>query len=179
MRRRAVCHAARACCGRLGVALALPLISMQRRATLAVVLSGGHSSGTSAGAVIDDANRETWTESEHDAISAAGTPAVFEDILSHKGRSVLQGFRGQSLAQTTVYLHFCSVYKFQILAITLVAKAPSQSFDWGGGRMHKCIGLGTQTHLPPKFSFSSDFGHYILKMFSWHWPLSLYSCMFE
>ena len=24
--------------------------------------------------------------------------------------------------------------------------------------------MGTQTHLPPKFSFSSDFGHFILKM---------------
>ena len=24
--------------------------------------------------------------------------------------------------------------------------------------------MGTQTHLPQKFSFSSDFGHFILKM---------------
>ena len=24
--------------------------------------------------------------------------------------------------------------------------------------------MDTQTHLPPKFSFSSDFGHFILKM---------------
>ena len=24
--------------------------------------------------------------------------------------------------------------------------------------------IGTQTHLPPKFSFASDFGHFILKM---------------
>ena len=24
--------------------------------------------------------------------------------------------------------------------------------------------IGTQTHLPPKFSFSSDFGHFIFKM---------------
>ena len=24
--------------------------------------------------------------------------------------------------------------------------------------------IGTQTHLPQKFSFSSDFGHFILKM---------------
>ena len=24
--------------------------------------------------------------------------------------------------------------------------------------------MGTQTHLPPKFSFSSDFGHFIFKM---------------
>ena len=24
--------------------------------------------------------------------------------------------------------------------------------------------MGTQTYLPPKFSFSSDFGHFILKM---------------
>ena len=37
------------------------------------------------------------------------------------------------------------------------------------GRRHEVlIGMvgfiGTQTHLPPKFSFSSDFGHFILKM---------------
>ena len=33
-----------------------------------------------------------------------------------------------------------------------------------GGRIHRQ--LGTQTHLrpPPKFNFSSDFGHFILKM---------------
>ena len=31
-------------------------------------------------------------------------------------------------------------------------------FGGGGGF------IGTQTHLPPKFSFSSDFGHFILKM---------------
>ena len=24
--------------------------------------------------------------------------------------------------------------------------------------------MGTEVHLPPKFSFSSDFGHFILKM---------------
>ena len=36
--------------------------------------------------------------------------------------------------------------------------ASPPSFIWGDGFM------GTQTHLPPKFSFSSDFGHFILKM---------------
>ena len=30
----------------------------------------------------------------------------------------------------------------------------------GGGQIY----IGTQTHLPPKFSFSSDFGHFIWKM---------------
>ena len=42
----------------------------------------------------------------------------------------------------------------------------------GQGRHHEVlIGggggvgfIGTQTHLSPKFSFSSDFGHFILKM---------------
>ena len=34
----------------------------------------------------------------------------------------------------------------------------STKFCWGDGF------IGTQTHLPPKFSFSSDFGHFILKM---------------
>ena len=29
--------------------------------------------------------------------------------------------------------------------------------------------MGTQTHLPPKFSFSSDFGHFILKMLIDYW----------
>ena len=36
-----------------------------------------------------------------------------------------------------------------------------------GGRHEVLIGgdgfMGTQAHLPPKFSFSSDFGHFILK----------------
>ena len=32
----------------------------------------------------------------------------------------------------------------------------------GGGRVGF---IGTQTHLPQKFGFSSDFGHFILKMF--------------
>ena len=40
--------------------------------------------------------------------------------------------------------------------------ASPRSFVWGGGgRIH---GQGTQTHLPPKSCFSSDFGHFILKM---------------
>ena len=38
------------------------------------------------------------------------------------------------------------------------ARASPRSFVWGDG----C--KGTQTHLPPIFSFSSDFGHFILKM---------------
>ena len=37
----------------------------------------------------------------------------------------------------------------------------------GGGFM------GTQTHLPPKFSFSSDFGHLILKILE---NAKLYTC---
>ena len=36
--------------------------------------------------------------------------------------------------------------------------ASPRSFDRGVGFIY------TQTHLPPKFSFSSDFGHFILKM---------------
>ena len=37
------------------------------------------------------------------------------------------------------------------------------------GRRHEVLFggdgfIGTQTNLPPKFSFSSDFGHFILKM---------------
>ena len=38
------------------------------------------------------------------------------------------------------------------------AGASPRSFVWGDGF------IGTQTHLPPKFNFSSDFGHFILKM---------------
>ena len=34
-----------------------------------------------------------------------------------------------------------------------------RSFDWGRGGF-----IGTQTHIPTKFSFSSDFCHFILKM---------------
>ena len=37
--------------------------------------------------------------------------------------------------------------------------APPRSFDWGGGRI-----LVRQTHLPPNYDFSSDFGHFILKI---------------
>ena len=42
--------------------------------------------------------------------------------------------------------------------IQLPARASPRSFDWGVGF------IGTQTHLPPKFSFSSDFDYFILKM---------------
>ena len=38
------------------------------------------------------------------------------------------------------------------------AGASPRSFVWGDGF------IGTQTHLPPKFSFSSDFGQFILEM---------------
>ena len=38
------------------------------------------------------------------------------------------------------------------------AGASPRSIVWGDGF------IGTRTHLPPKFSFSSDFGHFILKM---------------
>ena len=45
-------------------------------------------------------------------------------------------------------------------------RAVARNFYWGGGIF---IGdywgfIGAQTHLPKKFSFSSDFGHLILKM---------------
>ena len=36
--------------------------------------------------------------------------------------------------------------------------ASPRSFVWWG------VFICTQTHLPPKFSFSSDFGHFILTM---------------
>ena len=44
------------------------------------------------------------------------------------------------------------------LPIELQPRAPPRSFDLGGGFK------GTQAHLPQQFSFSSDFGHFILKM---------------
>ena len=37
-------------------------------------------------------------------------------------------------------------------------RSPLRSLDWGDGF------IGTQTHLPPKVSFSPDFVHFILKM---------------
>ena len=40
------------------------------------------------------------------------------------------------------------------------ARASPRSFVWGGGDGF----IGTQTHLSPKFSFFSDFGHFILKI---------------
>ena len=39
--------------------------------------------------------------------------------------------------------------------------ASPRSFNRGGGGVGF---IGTHTHLSPKFSFSSDFGHFILKM---------------
>ena len=38
------------------------------------------------------------------------------------------------------------------------AVAPPRSFDWGGRTLVR------QTHLPPNSDFSSDFGHFILKI---------------
>ena len=40
------------------------------------------------------------------------------------------------------------------------SKGVATKFWLGGGVEF----IGTQTHLPQKFSFSSDFGHFILKM---------------
>ena len=47
---------------------------------------------------------------------------------------------------------------FKLRSIVLYRVMKKCCFVWGDGFM------GTQTHLPPKFSFSSDFGHFILKM---------------
>ena len=41
---------------------------------------------------------------------------------------------------------------------TRTVQQSPRSFVWGDGF------IGIQTHLPPKLSFSSDFGHFILKM---------------
>ena len=40
---------------------------------------------------------------------------------------------------------------------------------YGQGRRHEVLFewdgfIGTESHLPPKFSFLSDFGHFVLKM---------------
>ena len=53
-----------------------------------------------------------------------------------------------------------------------MAEYPGESnlvFGLVQGRRHEILFggdgfMGTQTHLPPKFSFSSDFGHFIWKM---------------
>ena len=37
-------------------------------------------------------------------------------------------------------------------------RAWPRHFNWGNGF------IGTQIHLPPKISFSSDFGHFIREM---------------
>ena len=47
------------------------------------------------------------------------------------------------------------MYSVQLYSI---AGASPRTFIWGDGF------IGTQTHIPPKFSFSPDFGHLILKM---------------
>ena len=47
---------------------------------------------------------------------------------------------------------------------TSIRTAPRRLYGGGGGFK------GTQTHLPPKISFSSDFGHFILNDFP-HWFL--------
>ena len=49
-----------------------------------------------------------------------------------------------------------SVVKAKVMS--LIVRGVATKFCLGGGFM------GTQTHLPPKLSFSSDFGHFIWKM---------------
>ena len=44
-----------------------------------------------------------------------------------------------------------------MIEMELITMASPRSFDWGGG-----VGfIGTQTHLPPTFSFFSDFSYFI------------------
>ena len=45
-----------------------------------------------------------------------------------------------------------------VVVRSVLAGASPPSFVWGDGFM------GTQANLPQKFSFSSDFGHFISKM---------------
>ena len=53
-----------------------------------------------------------------------------------------------------------STYKTVTFICTVIHAGASQRiFDWGVGV------IDTQTHLPPKFNFSSDLGHFVLKMF--------------
>ena len=49
-------------------------------------------------------------------------------------------------------------YKFVVCLPAVDGRGVATKFCLGDGFM------GTQTHLPPKFSFSSDFGHFISKM---------------
>ena len=44
-----------------------------------------------------------------------------------------------------------------MVCVRLWTRASPRSFVWGDGF------IGTQTHLPQKFSFSSDFGHFIFE----------------
>ena len=53
---------------------------------------------------------------------------------------------------------FVGLYAYCMVLCNLFAGAAPRSFVWVDGF------IGTQTHLPPKFSFFSDFGHFILKM---------------
>ena len=48
--------------------------------------------------------------------------------------------------------------KFAMRLHTGSSRGVATTFFWGDGF------IGTQTHIPQKFSFSSDFGHFILKM---------------
>ena len=59
----------------------------------------------------------------------------------------------------TLFLPFSDPFSSGVGSLML--KGIAMKFCLGGGG-HGFI--GTQTHLPPKFSFSSDFGHFILKM---------------
>ena len=57
-----------------------------------------------------------------------------------------------------VSLTFVGKYQYQCCVTIKQARAPPRSFVWGDRFM------GTQTNLPPRFIFSSNFGHFILKM---------------
>ena len=65
------------------------------------------------------------------------------------------------------YLWICRTFGMTWLLVVVRDRGPGDldgpgasplSFVWGD------VFIGTQTYLPPKVSFSSDFGHFILKM---------------
>ena len=96
-------------------------------------------------------------------VSHVGITGLFDlDILAIFPRPHRRDLASpQSVAMFIILMTILGFYDAPTAYV--VIRRPSQasppSFVWEGGGF-----MGTETHLPPKFLFSSDFGHFILKM---------------
>ena len=105
-------------------------------------------------------------------------PAIFSRLalclwaLHGKNRLQMALARRPSPNRCAVAPPLIGILKVSKLPLNYCGRNTTEDIFWGGltqGRRHEVLFwgdgfIGTQTHLPQNISFSSDFGHFILKM---------------